>query len=197
MVELQHGPEPAELTAFRKTHPTASVKLFEDGAFQPAKLAAKAALNALQGGLCVYCEQPLTPTGGQLEHIKPKGGPHARGDLCFSFENFAQSCNKLGSATCGPKKADHALPIEPRLGCNAFWRLSTSGTLEPIPGLPPDQLQAVNDTVDILGLNADADLEADRAKVLVNLLEILDQAPDDVDMFLRQQPYRYILAASI
>jgi uncharacterized protein (TIGR02646 family) len=197
MVELQHGPVPAELLAFLEAHPGAPVDLFNDGVFQDAKRAIKAVLNGLQGGLCVYCEQKLTPTGGQLEHIKPKRGPCARADLCFAFENLAQSCNKLGSPTCGPKKADLELPIEPGPGCNEIWRLSTGGRLEPIPGLTPKRLLAANVTLEVLGLNADSGLVFDRDLVLSNVLEVLKEVPDGIDAFLRSQPYRYILAASI
>lgn len=196
MVELQHRalPTPA-LSAFNAAQPTATVADFNSRAFQPVKAAVKADLNADQGGLCVYCEKPLTPTEGQVEHIKPKAGANAHPHLCFTYTNYAHSCTN--PKTCGPKKKNGLLPIEPGPGCNAQFALSTDGTIEPIVGLTKAQQHTVRQTRDMLGLNADANLVDERKRWLENAIAVLQQAPNDIQDFLHAAPYRYMLATAL
>ncbi|WP_338847094.1 hypothetical protein V8J88_00075 [Massilia sp. W12] len=52
----------------------------------------------------------------------------------------------------------------------------------------------VEQTRDMPGLNKDAALRSERQKWLAGLLQVLQAAPDEADDFLRQAPYRYILA---
>ena len=83
MVELQHrAVEPAELGAFRASYPDAGATDFDSLLFEQTKKAVKAALNQDQDGLCVYCEKPLAPSSGQIDHIKSKAGVNAHPDLC-------------------------------------------------------------------------------------------------------------------
>lgn len=196
MVELQHRavPTPA-LTAFNATHPTASVNDFDSLAFKPVKNAVKADLNQDQGGLCVYCESPLPHTKGQIDHIKPKAGPYAHPHLCFNYTNYAHSC--INHKTCGHKKKSGLLLIEPGPGCNTWWSLSTDGTIEPITGLTRNQTHTVRQTRDMLGLNADANLVDERKRWLANVIIVLQQAPNDIELFLQTAPYRYMLATAV
>ena len=196
MVELQHRalPTPA-LSAFNAAQPTATVADFNSRAFQPVKAAVKADLNADQGGLCVYCEKPLTPTEGQVEHIKPKAGANAHPHLCFTYTNYAHSCTN--PKTCGPKKKNGLLPIEPGPGCNTLFALSTDGTIEPIAGLTKAQQHTVRQTRDMLGLNADANLVDERQRWLAHAIAVLQQAPNDIQDFLHAAPYRYMLATAL
>jgi uncharacterized protein (TIGR02646 family) len=193
MVELQHRvtPTPA-LTQFLAANPTAKAIDFDSLAFRPAKDEVKADLNADQGGLCVYCESKLAPTDGQVEHIKPKGGPKAHAHLCFSYTNYAHSC--INPKTCGQKKGNGLLPIEPGPGCNSQWTLSTDGTIEPISGLTRAQQHPVRKTRDMLGLNRDPNLVDERQRWLKSALAVLKQTPNDLPLFLQQAPYRHILA---
>lgn len=193
MVELQHGVEPAELAAFRSANSAASLKDFDSSAFQPAKRASKAALHRDQGGLCVYCEQMLAATAGQIDHIKPKS---VQSDLCFTYTNYAHSC--INNKTCGQKKKNNLLPIEPALGCNQEWTLSsTDGSIQPILGLTRARKHQVIQTRDMLGLNADSKLLDERKKWFAQTLFILREAPADIQLFLQTAPFRYILTASI
>jgi len=196
MVELQHRttPTPA-LTDFVGAHPALAAADFDSRAFQPIKFAVKADLNEDQGGLCAYCEKPLQPTGGQIDHIKPKAGPNARLDLCFAYSNYAHSC--INPKTCGQKKQDGLLPIEPGPGCNAEWALSTDGTIEPLPELTRQRRHAVVQTRDMLGLNKDSDLVDERRRWLASAIAVLQQAPADFPDFLRSAPYRHILATAL
>ena len=192
MVELQHRAiEPAELTAFRIAHPTAPVSDFDSPLFRRIKEISKAALNRDQGELCAYCEQPLLPAAGHIDHIKPKGGPNAQPHLCFTYTNYAQSCNNI--RTCGQKKKSGLLPIEPGPGCNGEWLLSTDGTIEPLITLRKRRKHEVKQTRDMLGLNADSNLVDERKKWLNQTLALLQQAPDDIHAFLEAVPFRHIL----
>ena len=193
MVELQHRatPTPA-LTAYIAANPAVSVADFNSRAFQPVKALVKADLNADQGGLCVYCESVLAPDAGQVEHIKPKAGPNANPHLCFTFTNYAHSC--INPKTCGQKKQNGLLPIEPGLGCNTMFALSTDGTIEPIAGLTRAESHTVRQTRDMLGLNADANLVDERQRWLTNAIAVLRQAPDEIHAFLQTAPYRHLLA---
>lgn len=195
MVELQHRttPTPA-LTEFVAARPALDVADFDTRAFQPVKLAVKADLNADQGGLCVYCEKPLQPTEGQIDHIQPKAGANARPDLCFAYRNYAHSC--INPKTCGQKKQDGLLPIEPGPGCNTEWELSTDGTIQPLQDLTRQRRHAATQTRDMLGLNTDSNLVDERRRWLASAIAILQQAPADFPDFLQSAPYRHILATA-
>lgn len=196
MVELQHRATPTPLlTQFVKAHPGLIVRDFDSVAFRPVKDAVKADLNADQGGLCVYCERKLAASDGQVEHIKPKGGPNANPDLCFVYTNYAHSC--INSKTCGQQKKNGILPIEPGPGCNANWSLSSDGYIEPVLDLTRRQQHAVRQTRDMLGLNKDSNLVDERQRWLKNALAVLQQAPSDIEQFLQVAPYRYILASAL
>lgn len=193
MVELQHRVvHTLALTNFVAAHPNLTVDDFDSQAFQPIKAAVKADLNADQAGLCVYCESLLSANVGQVEHIKPKGGQNAHPHLCFTYTNYAHSC--INPKTCGQKKKNGLLPIEPAPGCNIHWSLSTDGTLEPIAGLTRAQQHAVRQTCDMLGLNKDSNLVDERQRWLKSALVVLQQTPNDLPQFLQTAPYRHILA---
>ena len=195
MVELQHRstPTPA-LTDFVAAHPALGAADFDSLDFKPVKQAVKADLSSDQGGLCAYCEKPLQPTEGQIDHIKPKAGANARPDLCFAYRNYAHSC--INPKTCGQKKKNGLLPIEPGPGCNAEWSLSTDGTIEPLPELTRQRWHAVVQTRDMLGLNKDSNLVDERRRWLASAIAVLQQAPADFPDFLRSAPYRHILATA-
>lgn len=191
MIELKHGAPPPALIDFLVCY-TPTVADFNSKDFHPVKQEVKAALNQEQGGLCAYCEKPLPPTEGQIDHIKPKSGTNARPDLCFTYSNYAHSC--IHPKTCGQKKQDGLLPIEPGPGCNAEWALSTDGTIEPIPSLNRQRRHAVTQTRDMLGLNRDSNLVDERKRWLASALDVSCQAPDALPQFLQSAPYRHILA---
>lgn len=196
MVELQHsaGGIPA-LTAFVSSHPGAGASDWDSQTFQPVKRQIKKALNRDQQGLCVYCERELSAADGQIDHIKPKSGPNAHPQLCFIYTNHAHSC--IHNKTCGQKKKHGLLPIEPGPDCNREWALSTDGTIEPVAGLTRRQRHDVTQTRDMLGLNADPSLVDDRQKWFKSTLAVLAASPNDVDDFLQNTPFRYILATGL
>lgn len=190
MVPLQHRhPEPAELTQFNQQHPNASTDDFDSAVFQPIKRNLRKVLNQDQGGLCVYCERPLAEEGGQLEHIKPKSKFPG---LCFTFTNYAHGC--IHSKTCGQSKGDRELPVEPGPGCNSEWQLSLDGSVQPLHQLSRRRQHQIVQTRDMLGLNADSALVAERRDSVRGALEVLRQNPSQFPVFLRSQPFRHILA---
>lgn len=193
MLELQHRVQPpAALQTYLATHPNPTTADFDSPAFKPVKQTVKAALHQDQAGLCVYCERPLAADKGQVEHIKPKGGPNAHPHLCFTYKNYAHSC--INNQTCGQKKKHGLLPIEPGPHCNAEWTVSTSGTIEPLAGLTRARSHAVRKTRDMLGLNADTALVEDRKSWLRKLLVIEQEIPGSAIDFLSTSPFRHILA---
>lgn len=195
MIELEHGQEPSELIQFNKQHPNAQPDDFEGIAFCSIKDKIKISLHRDQGGLCVYCEKTLAAEDGQIEHIKPKrvqkptqqSFPH----LAFTYTNFAHSC--INNITCGQKKKSGVLPIEPAPNCNDKWGLQTNGHIEPILGLTRGEKHLVVQTREMLGLNKDTGLVKDRADWFQNVLKVAQQMPEDIDAFLAQSPFRYIL----
>jgi uncharacterized protein (TIGR02646 family) len=191
MIELVHSVViPPALQAFIAVNPGAGPADFDSATFQPVKRPVKVSLNADQTGLCAYCETPLAPTDGQIDHIKPKNGPHAHPHLTFTYSNYAHSC--INNKTCGQKKKAGLLPIEPGPGCNDSFSLTLDGQLEPMPELSRQQKHAVCQTRDMLGLQNPA-LVRDREIWIKSVLELMKADPALVQVFLADKPFRHIL----
>jgi uncharacterized protein (TIGR02646 family) len=195
MAELEHREIPPELTTFNKKNPTAGIDEFnKNDTFKLVKNIVKATLNVLQGGLCVYCERNLKPDEGQLEHIKPKS---KHPDLCFEYTNYAHGCiPKKGEKgkTCGQKKGDELLPIEPSISCNINWTVANNGKIIPRINISTEYKLQVEKTIKILGLNDDNKLVTYRKQMLNVLNELkLSSKEEDLQNYLQTQPFRYIL----
>lgn len=188
MIELQHRAGiPPSLTQYLEANPAPLPDKFDSPDFQPIKQDVKRCLNEDQGGLCAYCESHLSAHEGQIDHIKPR---HHRRDLVFSYTNYAHSC--INDRTCGQKKKNGLLPIEPGPGCNDHFYLTTDGYLEPIPGITRHQKHLVRQTRDMLGLQQAALVE-ERHKWIIASLEIMRNFPDLLPEFLADKPFRHIL----
>jgi uncharacterized protein (TIGR02646 family) len=195
MIELhRRQTEPQELSDFNNNYPNAGVEYFDRAEFSSAKKAIKKALNKDQGELCVYCERQLAADSGHVEHIKPRNQNGGRPDLCFTYENLAHSCDN--NETCGHKKKNHYLPIEPGPGCNAKLSISSAdGMIVPISGLSKSEKHEIRSgVVDRLGLNNDTILVSVRKKSLKNFITVLKAAPDRAAEFLSDKPFRYIFS---
>lgn len=153
-------------------------------------------LQALFHGKCAFCETRLGPSGGDIDHFRPKQGARnldaASGDhlhyawLAYEWENLLIACvncnrrSKRGVPASG--KADY-FPIEgsraPLLASVAECRANEAALLvDPTFDQPSEHLQFGSDgtcrgvtprgqvTVELLGLNADALVEARRRKWL-------------------------------
>lgn len=193
MVEFtRRRPEPPELIAYRATNPNAIPADFGSATFHRTKQAVKRALNADQGGLCAYCESPLLPDFGQIDHVKPKGGPHAHPHLSFAYENYVHGCCHE-PRHCGQKKADNLLHIEPGpAGCNDRFTLATNGEIDALASLSRQERHLVRTTRDQLGLNFAA-LRVEREKWARASLTLLQASLTDFEAFIADKPFRFIL----
>lgn len=198
MVELDRAlPEPPELTAFRAAHPNARPTDFDAPAFAPVKRIVKRQRNAEQSELCVYCEQVLAPVVGHVEHIKPKGGPHAHPELTFAHHNLAHSCdgiiNGVSNHHCGPTKGHRVLSNEPGPGCNSCFDIMTDGGIMPVITIQPRAARAaLRVDTEILRLNHPT-LKQERESWLKQVLALMQTDPSAVTAFLADKPFRYIL----
>lgn len=187
MIELVHGAEPLELASFRQQYPYVTSEDFSSQIFHPIKQLVKIQLNQEQGQLCVYCERALNSNDGQVEHIKPKKKyPH----LAFAYTNYAHCC--INSVTCGQKKKDGVLPIEPAPDCNDKFILNTDGSIEPLPQLTRQEKHFVKQTRDMLGLQ-EPNLMREREEWIKAIIKLMQQNPSWVSVFLADKPFRYIL----
>ncbi len=193
MVEFtRRHPEPPELAAYRGANPSAGPADFSSATFHPTKQAVKRALHSDQGGLCAYCESPLGPDAGQIDHVKPKGGPHAHPHLTFVYDNYVHGCCHE-PRHCGQKKADRLLHIEPGpAGCNDRFTLSTNGEIDARTDLSRQERHLVRTTRDQLGLNYSA-LRVEREKWINSSLTLLQTSVADFEAFIADKPFRYIL----
>ncbi|CAN1605007.1 retron system putative HNH endonuclease [Pseudomonas mediterranea] len=191
MIELVHNSvTPQVLQDFLAAHPQAGPIEFNGKAFGQIKSLIKSSLHVDQGGLCAYCEVPLPPTEGQIDHIKPKGGANAHPHLTFVYTNYAHGCIRRDG--CGQKKGDRLLPIEPSIGCNTMFSLTSDGALEPMPSLTRNEKHQVRQTRDMLGLQSPA-LVNEREKWIKTLVVVMKNDASAVEEFLKTIPFRHIL----
>ena len=183
MIELAHQlAEPDELRQHRTGNPGG---VWDDPAFGTVRPIVRRQLNLEQDGLCVYCETTLGENEGHVEHIKSKG---VNPPLTFVYDNLAHSCN--GPGHCGHHKRRHALPIEPRPGCNRFFTvMAVDGRIVASSGVTPNEANQATQTASILGLNA-ASLSW-RRKGYADV--ILHLTPADKAEFLATSPFRWVL----
>ena len=145
MVELSNSCFSYDLAGYIFLNPNPIISDFDkDKEFNKIKPFIKAQLHKEQNGLCVYCERKLTKDEGQIEHIKPKKGKYAYPHLCFQYSNYAHGC--INPKTCGQKKRDLLLPIEPKIGCNNKFSLSTDGFIIPRENLSKKERNILDNT---------------------------------------------------
>jgi len=190
MVELNNRAFSYDLAGYIFLNPNPSVSDFDSVIFNRIKPMIKAQLHKEQGGLCVYCEKKLAKDEGQIEHIKPKSGRTPYPHLCFQYINYAHSC--INNKTCGQKKKDGILPIEPKIGCNEQFSLSTDGFIVPIEGLTRREKHKVIQTRDMLGLN-NSTLVLEREKIITNYTFLLRQNPIKAYAYIKDREFRHIL----
>ena len=190
MVELNNSVFSYDLAGYIFLNPNPLVSDFNSLVFNRIKPMIKAQLHKEQRGLCIYCEKKLEPTHGQIEHIKPKNGTYAHPHLCFQYTNYAHGC--VNPKTCGQKKRDLLLPIEPKIGCNNKFFLSTDGSIVPIVSLSKKEKNILDNTfLKRLGLN-NPSLVEDRKKLIDNYVFLLKRNPIDAKDFMESQPFFYI-----
>ncbi len=183
MIELQHQDEPEALARYRRRNPGGNWGTVE---LRPVKTEIRHALHREQAGLCVYCECKVGPDDGHLEHIKPKG---RYPELTLAYKNLAHSCN--ASNHCGHCKGSREIPIEPRLGCNRFFKLRLrDGRLVPASGLDEEEKKQAASTLEVLGLNCAA--LCNQREQFVRVVQSLAD-PLEIEEFLETAQFRWTL----
>jgi len=191
MVELDNSFFSYDLARYIFFNPNPSVSDFNSREFNLIKSNIKAQLHHEQAGLCVYCEKKLTENEGQIEHIKPKSGRTPYPHLCFQYSNYAYSC--INPKTCGQKKRDLLLPIEPKVGCNDNFSLSTDGSIIPKESLSRRERNIIDNTfIKRLGLN-NSTLVRDREKIISNYMFLFKIDPLQAKKFMKNQSFIYII----
>ena len=191
MVELNNSVFSYDLAGYIFLNPNPLVSDFNSSAFNRIKPMIKAQLHKEQGGLCVYCEKKLESTQGQIEHIKPKGGKYAYPHLCFQYSNYAHGC--VNPKSCGQKKRDLLLPIEPKVGCNDKFSLSTDGSIVPILSLSKKERNILDNTfLKRLGLN-NPTLIRERKIIIAIYTSLLKSNPREAHDYMINREFRFIL----
>ncbi|EGQ7841519.1 TIGR02646 family protein [Vibrio alginolyticus] len=194
MIPLLHDEPPKELEEYLKEHPKLEVADFDSIEFSIVKSKVRDKLAGLQESRCVYCEKKGTTF--QVEHIKPKGGPNKFPDLCFTYQNYANSCIQnveKARRTCGQNKGNTLLPIEPTSqNCNEFFSLNTDGEIYPRTDLNRKERHPVRQTVEILGLNK-AHLVLERKKKIQNIVTLSKRSAEAAKLFIQQGDFVHIL----
>lgn len=115
-----------------------------------------AALEAMQGPRCAYCEAGITPDSRHIEHFVQKD---RRPALTFAWDNLFGSCNREDS--CGKHKDrlppyDAAALIKPYLDDPDDYFVFTSlGTIAVRSGLSPAQQRRAEETLRVFNLDAE------------------------------------------
>lgn len=185
MIEIQHDAGPQELDDYVQANPNATWDTFWRG--NDLKPRIKEHLRRLQAGLCIYCERKPDRNGDHIDHVKPKS---QRRDLMFRYENMVCSCSR--PKTCGHRKADRFLPIEPGPNCNRYFYLHSDGTLSPCSD-DAEVKKKAQETLDILGLN-DSGLQRDRKRYLRTVFALAQEIDiKKVQAVVQTLPFRYVL----
>lgn len=191
MVELAHHlTEPASLHVHRALDPQGS---WESLPHVPEKRDLRHQLNTEQEGLCIYCEDQLSPDTGHIDHIVPRSHNRA---LTFVYSNLAHSCGNRGR--CGDAKDNKLLPIEPRPGCSAYFEVSvTTGRLAPNRRETKADQDRAKTTLELLGLNRDPGLARQRQQHALTVVKLAQQAPADAQAYIANVPFRWSLRSVV
>lgn len=132
------------------------------------KEAVAEALNAIQMGLCAYCQIRLdSGVGRHIEHIWPKNPYTAK---TFQWDNLVLSCThsdeigltrQKGGVSCGHSDGKRQWPtydpqfISPtELDCERYFEYRASdGTVQPAKRLLPKEADRAQYTIALLNLN--------------------------------------------
>lgn len=155
MRHIVKGPEPQELTDYKKTPGVGYAHI-------PGKVkdAVRNVCRAEQHGLCAYCgaDLPTDPQMQRVSHLVPQSVNSAR-DL--DYNNLVTSCSsgfagpgrlpRKADETCDMRQGSREIPVKPTdAGCQARFLFLDNGGIE---GTPNDKDAAR--TIEILNLRAE------------------------------------------
>ena len=145
---------------FLKSYPNPNSKQFRKHTYWNAALKE---LYAAYDHLCAYTTRELVQTGS-VDHFRPKSKyPH----LAYEWDNY-----RLARQTINSRKADSEDVIDPFEVCEGWFILDMPSCLiKPGQDIAQEIRDAVNTTIDVLGLNSDERLVEERCRLLVNLAD--------------------------
>jgi len=144
MRQVNKGPEPPELLAYRKSEDVnRSYPNFEP------KAALRAALLRDQQHLCCYCMRRIKDGSMKIEHYRSQ---HAHTDLQLDWPNMLGACEGGQGQpprlqTCDTRKGDRELTVDPRDAVDRTVRYTVDGRLL------SDDPAIQDDLDDVLNLN--------------------------------------------
>lgn len=161
----------------------------------------KGLLHAMQGKICAYCG--MSTNGLDVEHFRPKGAVVDEGDrggywwLAYECSNYflgCTVCNRLRKMTSFPLlpgadrcvydtrdliTAEGRVLVDPAEDPVEEWLTidpdDVSARLIPSPGLSAGERSRVQDAIDLLGLNLDAEVRTQRSKALEDAARAADE----------------------
>ncbi|MCU4332039.1 hypothetical protein [Acinetobacter pittii] len=137
MQQINKGPEPPELTEYKRKNPSHRYDNLEDDPEQIRLTIRKACLDE-QAYLCAYCCRQVGAKDHDCmnEHILPR---HYHPQYSFDFNNIVASCTTKDCCDDAKENQEIAInPLSPR--CETEFKFNISGT---ITGLTDDAKQTI------------------------------------------------------
>ncbi len=137
----------------------------------PPKGIVQDSLMREQGYICCYCCQRIATDTSHIEHLNPQNPAlknESEPDLSLDYKNMLASCGsgKDLPKHCGQKKGNQAIKVSPiQPNCEVFFSYTGRGEIRPQANNTVEQVDAAQQTIEILGLN-DYDLKEGRTQAL-------------------------------
>lgn len=137
----------------------------------PPKGIVQDSLMREQGYICCYCCQRIATDTSHIEHLNPQNPAlknESDPDLSLDYKNMLASCgsDKHWPKHCGNKKGNQAIKVSPiQPNCEVFFSYTGRGEIRPQANNTVEQVEAAQQTIEILGLN-DYDLKEGRTQAL-------------------------------
>jgi uncharacterized protein (TIGR02646 family) len=109
MRRINKGIEPASLSSFKNTFPSARYENFADG-YENVRIDVRSSCLLEQHYLCAYCCDRITLRDSHNDHIVPQSSLLGQ-NLTLDYSNIVASCN--AKKHCGRRKDDSIISITP------------------------------------------------------------------------------------
>lgn len=180
MRKLSRGAEPAALARLRREH-VGDSRLDWSAATKQDRENIWQALDAMQRGLCAYCEGKLEQKKRHIEHFVPRHGGNSQSGVTFAWTNLFGSCSHEYS--CGKYKDQVAKEwrlqdlIKPDQDQpDEFLRFLSSGEIQPQEGLDAERRRRAQETIRVFNLDhPGSPLRAQRKEAIEGWLISLDE----------------------
>ena len=158
--------------------PAVSARLASSGAASDKRLPLWAALTAMQGDVCAYCEGQAVPGRRHIEHFRPR---HRYPQYTFRWDNLFGNCGD--SKTCGHRKdapKARAYVVEDLIkpdeeDPDLFFQFVRDGSIAVRERLAPRQAARAQETLLVLKLDEPASgLRRRRRQALAYYVQFVD-----------------------